>query len=189
MSDEVRPGPRAPAAFREYLRVLAGARFPAKLRSRLDPSDIVQKTLVKAHQNLAGFRGQTDAAMAAWLRRILTNVLIEELRRAAAAARDVEMERSIGPALEDSSARLEAWLADGGSSPEERASRNEDLCRLAEALARLPEAQRQAIELQQLGGYSVKAVARQMGRTTTAVGGLLRHGMHTLRQAMQEGDP
>ena len=56
----------------------------------LDPSDVVQETLLKAHQGLDQFRGDTDAEMAAWLRAILTNTLADWLRRFQAGARNVE---------------------------------------------------------------------------------------------------
>jgi RNA polymerase sigma-70 factor, ECF subfamily len=187
MSDETRASVRPLGSYRPYLRVLAGAQFPRQLRGTLDPSDVVQKTLLKAHQNLAQFRGRTDGELAAWLRRILTNVLTDELRRAAAAARDVALEQSIGPAVEQSSAWLEAWLARDGASPSEQALRQEELLRLAEALAQLPDDQRTAVELQKLQGCSVEAIAREMGRTRTAVGGLLRRGVRRLRELMQEG--
>ena len=39
----------------------------------------------------------------------------------------------------DSSVRLEAWLDDQQSSPQERAERDEQLAQLADALAALPE--------------------------------------------------
>jgi RNA polymerase sigma-70 factor (ECF subfamily) len=187
MTDEAATPVRPLVSYRPYLRALAGAQFPRQLRGLLDPSDVVQKTLLKAHQNLDQFRGRTEGELAAWLRRILTNVLTDELRRAAAAARDVALERSIGPAVEQSSARLEGWLAGGGASPSEQAVRQEQLLRLAEALAQLPEDQRTAVELQKLQGLSVEAVAREMGRTESAVGGLLRRGMRRLREMMQEG--
>jgi RNA polymerase sigma-70 factor (ECF subfamily) len=177
--------PRPLESYRPYLRTLAGAQFPRQLRGKLDPSDVVQKTLLKTHENFAQFRGRTDSELVAWLRRILTNVLTDELRRAAAAARDVALEQSIGPALEQSSARLEAWLAGNGASPSEQAVRHEELLRLAEALAQLPEDQRTAVELQQLEGLSVEAIAREMGRSKSAVGGLLRRGMRRLRELMQ----
>jgi RNA polymerase sigma-70 factor (ECF subfamily) len=187
MTDEAPAPVRTLGSYRAYLRALAGAQFPRQLRGKLDPSDVVQKALLKAHQNLAQFRGTTEGERAAWLRRILTNVLTDELRRAAAAARDVALEQSIGPALEQSAARLEAWLAGGGAPASEQAERQEELLRLAEALARLPEDQRTAVELQKLQGCSVETIAREMGRTRSAVGGLLRRGMRRLRELMQEG--
>jgi len=152
MANEVPAQLRPLESYRAYLRALAGAQFPPRLRGSLDPSDVVQKTLLKAHEKRAQFVGTTNGEMAAWLRRILTNVLTDELRRAAVVARDAALERSIGPALEQSSARLEAWLAADGASPSEQAVRHEELLRLTESLARLPEDQRAAVELQQLQG-------------------------------------
>ena len=51
------------------------------LQGKLDPSDVVQLTLVKAHEKLTEFRGTTDAEMVAWLRRILTNNLTDAVRK------------------------------------------------------------------------------------------------------------
>jgi hypothetical protein len=96
-------------AYREYLRLFARIQLDSCLRGKLDPSDVVQETLLKAHQAIEArtFRWQSDAAMAAWLRKILANTLRDTVRKFAAGARDVYRERS----PEESSARLEAWLA------------------------------------------------------------------------------
>jgi RNA polymerase sigma-70 factor (ECF subfamily) len=173
--------------YREYLRLLARLHLDSALQGKLDPSDVVQESLLKAHQALDQFRGSTDAEMAAWLRVILTNTLADSLRRFQAGARKIEQERSLHAALEESSSRLEAWLAAEQSSPDEQAMRQEQLLSLAEALAQLPEDQRRAVELRHLKGCKVADVAGQMGRSREAVAKLLVRGVARLRSLLDEG--
>jgi RNA polymerase sigma-70 factor (ECF subfamily) len=171
--------------YREYLRLLARLHLDVRLQGKVDPSDIVQKTFQKALEHREGFRGQTEAELSAWLRRILANTLTDALREFGRAQRDVALERSLEVAVEDSSVRLEAWLAADQSSPSERLIRQEQLQQLATALAQLPDDQRTALELQHLRGCSVEAISTHMGRSKSAVGGLLRRGMHRLRELLE----
>src|SRR5262249_29439379 len=79
---------------------------------------------------------------------------------------------------------LEAWRAADQSSPSQQADRNEQLLRLAVALARLPDAQRDAIERPYFHGEPVAAVATALGKTPAAVAGLLKRGLGTLRETL-----
>jgi RNA polymerase sigma-70 factor (ECF subfamily) len=174
--------------YRDYLRLLAGLQLSPRLRAKLDPSDVAQDALLRAHQALGEFRYSSEAELIAWLRRILANTLTDAVRRYAAGARDVDLERSLEAGVERSSARLEALLADERSSPSEDLMREEQLLRLAQGLARLPEDQRRAVELKHLQGESLEAIGREMGRSVTAVAGLLRRGLDRLREWLAEGE-
>jgi RNA polymerase sigma-70 factor, ECF subfamily len=171
---------------REYLRLLARLQLPARLQSKLDPSDVVQQTLLRAHQKLEQFRGTEEAELAAWLRTILSNTLADAMREYGAAKRDAALERSLEAAVRESSARLESFLAADPTSPSMRASRHEDLLRLAEALSQLPEDQRTAVELHHLQSRPVSDIAAEMRRTEASVAGLLRRGLKRLRELLQE---
>jgi RNA polymerase sigma-70 factor, ECF subfamily len=174
--------------FRSYLVLLARWHWNPRLQGKLDPSDVVQQTLVAAWQGLADFRGETEAELRAWLRRILTRSLADLARDFGRDKRDVAKERSLEAEVADSSARLEAWLDDQQSSPAQRAERNEQLAQLAEALAALPESQQEAITLHHLHGLSVSEIGHSMGRSPAAVAGLLKRGLRTLRAQLTPGE-
>ena len=95
--------------------------------------------------------------------------------------RDGAVEQPLEESLRQSSARLEQWLADDHSPPDVQAERHEQLLRLAEGLASLPEDQRQAVELRHFQGCSLGDIARRMGRSRASIAGLLRRGLDALR--------
>jgi RNA polymerase sigma-70 factor (ECF subfamily) len=174
--------------YRSYLRMLARLQLDVRLQSKLDASDVVQQTLMKAHERIGQFRGQTEAERMAWLRQILTNTLADALRKFGADRRDIGRERSLEAALEASSARIEAWLAADASSPSQHAIRHEQMLRLAGALAELPEDQRAALEMRHLQGLSVAAIGQNLGRSKRAVVGLIFRGMKKLRALLEDPD-
>ena len=186
MAEQTRAYERPLEHYRPYLRVLAGLQLGGRLHSKLDPSDLVQQTLLKAHEKRDQFRGHSERDLAAWLRQILADQLAKAVRHYATGARQVGLEQSLEQALADSSARLENWLV-SGVAPSERADREEQLLRLAGALARLPADQRRAVELHYLRGQSLAQVGQELERGERAVAGLLGRGLRKLRQLLSEG--
>ncbi len=186
MTDHVPATNRPPEAFRSYLLLLARLQLDQGLGGRIDPSDVVQQTLLEAHAKAAQFHGD-DAALLAWLRQALANNLRDARRALRRARRDVRREQSLPDAVEQSSARLEGILAAPDSSPSQRAVRGEDLIRLADALTQIPTAQRDAIVLHHLQDCTLAETARRLGRTDAAVAGLLHRGLKKLRALMSPG--
>src|SRR5262249_7491070 len=116
----------------------------------------------------------------------LANTLAGAARRFGAEARDLGRERHLELELEQSSSRLEALLAADHTSPSEQAVRGEEVLNLARALATLPADEQQVVELRHLKGLGVGDIARHIGRSRTAVAGLLFRALKRLRKALNE---
>lgn len=173
-------------SYRDYLHLLARVQLDPRLQGKLDLSGVIQQTMLEAHREWGKVQHWNQAQQAAWLRRILANNLTDEVRKLHTEARDVSRERSLEAALQESSSRLEAFLAADQSSPSQQAQRQEQSLRLAEALARLPEAQREALVLQHWYGWSLAQIGQHLNRSPAAVAGLLHRGLQQLREQLQE---
>jgi RNA polymerase sigma-70 factor (ECF subfamily) len=168
--------------YREYLRVLARLRLKSWLHDKIDPSDVVQQALLKAHQHRDQFRGQSEAQWRAYLRSILANTVADAIR-------DLPEEKVIQNALDQSSARLEKWLAAEQPSPSQKVQREEQLLQLSDALSRLSEDERTALELRYLQEppCSLADIAKHLNRPSAkAVAGLLSRGLEKLRGLLRD---
>lgn len=172
--------------FRDYLALLARLQVDVRLQGKLDLSGVVQQTLLEACQAADQLQDRSPEEQAAWLRRALAHNLADQVRALRSAKRDVNRERALEDALDQSSARVQAWLAAEQSSPSAQASRHEQARRLAEALARLPENQRRAVELRHLRGLPLAEIADALECSKSAVVGLLHRGVQKLRGLLQE---
>ncbi len=184
MPRDAEAGLRPAEGLREYLRLLARLQLGPKLRAEIDPSDVVQQTLLKAHERRDQFRGTTGAEQLAWLRAILAREIADALRRRGRRRPDRAL--SLEEAIEQSSARLDRWLGAEGPTASQRMMKQERLLEMVEAMATLPDDQREALELRHLQGLSVPEVAEQLGKSLSSVAGLLHRGLKRLRTAMGE---
>ncbi len=171
---------------RPYLMLLARARILTVNGRKLDASDIVQQTLMDAFAKREQFRSSNDAKLAAWLPEILKHNLLDGLRNAQRDKRDVRREQAMGATNDESLSRADAWLAAVQTSPSQRVSKQEDLLRLSEALEALPIAQREAIVLHHLQGLKLAEVAVELGRSESAIAGLLFRDLNKLHQLLSK---
>lgn len=195
MSNRDEERDRVLEGFRGYLQTLAGVQMDPRLRGKLcqSESDIVQQTLWEAAQAWERLRPWDDAQRAGWLGTCLANNLRDEVRKARAQKRDVFREQALEGAAENSLSRLQSWVAADQTSPSEQARRNETALRVAEALARLPEREREAVVLKRWHGWSIAQIGERLNCTPRAVAGLLHRavqrlkGMPDLRELLSEG--
>ena len=172
--------------YRDYLALLARLQIGRRLQGKVDASDLVQETFLKAHRDFPQFRGTSEAEWVSWLRQILAGNLAHLVRRyCGTQARDVRLERALLDELNQSSQFLDQGLVAPQSSPSQRAARREHAVRLAGALARLPEDYREVIILSHLEGLSFPEVARRLGRTLDSVKNVWVRALARLRQLLK----
>jgi len=111
-------------------RAWASRRFPRWARDGLDTDDLVQDTLLQTIQHVRDFEPRHDGALLAYLRQALRNRIRDEIRR---------MQRRARPVTLDSNE------PDARPSPLQETIGQEVLERYEAALARLDDADREAI--------------------------------------------
>jgi RNA polymerase sigma-70 factor (ECF subfamily) len=174
-------GERSLERYRNYLHFLARVRLGRWLQGKMSASDVVQETLLKAHQHQGDFHGQTEEEWRAYLRRILANTVAD-------ACRHLGKEQDIVRLMDDSSNKLEAWLLEQ-TSPSVKVQREELLVHLGDALAELHADERRAVEMRYLQEprMSLEEIAKELNRPTAkAVAGLLCRGLEKLRSLLNK---
>jgi RNA polymerase sigma factor (sigma-70 family) len=139
------------------------------LPHRQDAEDALQDVFVRAYSGLRA--NHRELALRAWLYRVAHNRCIDELRRPSPPPPEV-MELLRAPA----------------SDPIAEADRRESLRRLIADVRRLPEQQRSALLMRELGGMSYADMASALGVTIPAVKSLLVRARLALGQAIAARD-
>jgi RNA polymerase sigma-70 factor (ECF subfamily) len=171
-------------SYRNYLRLMADTQMGPTLRTRVDPSDLVQEALLEAHRDFGQFNGGSEPELLAWLRRILARNLLDQARRHQAQVRDPRREASLEALLEESGSGLVAALAARDPSPSAQASRREQAVLLADALERLAPDYREVIVLRNMQDLPFEEIAQRLGRKPGAVRMLWARALEKLGQEM-----
>lgn len=175
------------AECRDYLRLAAARELSSELRAKLSPSDIVQETLTAAQQGLGQFRGESEAELHAWLRRILLNYVTQAHRRyLVGEKRDVRRERSLN--ADEGRAECSGASLEIHATPWRTLVADERAVALQAALVKLPESYRQVIVARAWGRQSFAEIAVEMGRSEAAVRKVWLRGLDRLAQEWSAHD-
>ncbi|MEM9644990.1 MAG: sigma-70 family RNA polymerase sigma factor [Planctomycetota bacterium] len=178
--------PAIVARYEPYLRMLARSQVRRTYQAKVGASDMVQQVMLQAVQGFAQFRGQSEGELRAWLRQILANHLCHLDRDMHRGKRDVSREQSMQQKMTQSSMRLERLLAGDDTTPSQNVALGEHVVRLATAIEKLPDSQRDAIRLHYLEGMKLSEVGACLSKSTGAIAGLLHRGMQGLRRELAE---
>lgn len=171
------------ARYRNYLRLLAQDWLEGVFRGKADPSDLVQETLLEAHQGFAAFQGRDEPEFVAWLRQIMARNVADFVRRYRSAARDVGREEPRPDArIVD---RLQLLAGSLQSSPSHGAHRREMGVVLADAMAELLPPHREVIRLRNLQGLGWPEIAKRMNRSEDAARKLWTRALVNLKPLIE----
>lgn len=153
-------------AARSRLVLLAHREFPADIRAKVGPSDVIQETALDMHRDFPRFVGTTAEECFAWLRGILQNNMIDAVRRYR-----TSMKRSSTRevSLTQAERREGNAFTAGGRPPDGSAIRREEAAVLDDVLARLPDEYQRVLRLRYWGGMSFVDIAPHLGRSPEAV--------------------
>jgi RNA polymerase sigma-70 factor, ECF subfamily len=172
--------------YRNYLWLVARALIGQALRVRLDASDLVQETFLKAGREFPHFLGSTEPELTAWLRQILVRTLANEAKHHRRQGRDYQRQDSLEAMLDRSSAAVQKALAAPTETPSTHAVRREQSVLLADALEKLPPHYREVFILRNLEHIPFDQIAARMGRSPGATRVLWKRAMDRLSQSLRD---
>ena len=144
---------------------------------RGDAEEVAQDTFERAYWALAGYPAERVAAMRLrpWLARIALNLARNRLRRRPPPARP----------LEDGDGQPLAVAAPAAAEPAQVAERGQERALLAELLAGLPRAYREAVVLRHVEGLAYAEVAEVLDRPVGTVKTHVHRGVRQLRDDLE----
>jgi RNA polymerase sigma-70 factor (ECF subfamily) len=170
------------AARRAPLMAYVERRLGAGLRRKLEPEDVLQDISAEAVRALPTI-GVAAREPFAWLCQLAERRIIDAHRRFfGAAKRDAGREVSIDKATPDESrAQVVDMLVASMTTASQIFSRNVRQERLSEALASLPDEQREALRLRYVEGLPSKQIADQLGKSDGAIRVMLTRSLNRLQ--------
>lgn len=157
------------------------------VKERESISDLVQSVCREVLKDMDGFEYQGDEGFRKWLFMQATRKIIDRHRFWAMEKRDIAREvAQEGPRGDDDSAEQLLDCYATLCTPSRAVAARDEVSRIEAALAELPEDQRDALAMSRMMGLGYPEIAATMGRTESAVRGLVARGLARLAMMFPE---
>ena len=163
---------------------MADRKLDKSLRPNINPSDIVQQTLIQMVNGIANFRGSTSTEFYGWLNQIIKHEAVKAGRNFKRKKRDVRRQRSVDDRCSEGKTIDEP--ADYNPTPGTNAISNERRHgAFPSALERLPTDYAEIIRLRSLEQLPFKEIADKMHRSVDSVSKLWYRAVVKFQQELE----
>lgn len=178
---------------RESLRRMADMRLDAKIRQRVDASDIVQEALIEVNRRLPTYLENPVMPFHLWVRQIMTDRLIDAHRRHRVSKKrsvDVEQAPVVAANLDHSTIQFGNQITDGELTPAAAAIQNEMQRKFEAAIEEMDDQDQEIIVMRHFENLTNQEVAQVLGLTEPAASMRYLRAMRRLRKEFspEEGE-
>ncbi len=154
-----------------------------QLRNQQDAEEVTQDVLLKVHQKIGTFRG--DSALSSWIYRITFNTAMSRLRSSSRSKQsDRERERVL--AADAGREPRERQQPDWSSLPDEAMLRSQLREAVSGAISGLPEIYRAPIVLRDIEGLTTQEAGRRLSLKDQTLKSRLHRGRLMLRSRLRQ---
>lgn len=142
---------------RPALRAMLASRLRKEVLNRLDASDVVQETYLRASKNLSSYLADPKSHPFAWLKTLSNQILAELERNQFRQKRSPDVEQ-----LNVHSNKVVEYLTDSLDSVSKNMQREELIESVRSSIDRIPDADRQIIEMRHAESSSFGKIAKRL---------------------------
>lgn len=156
---------------REALRRMVDMRLDARIRQRVDASDVVQEAMMEANRRMPTYIENPAMPFHLWIRQIATDRLIDQHRRhVVSQKRSVDVERApvVAANLDHSTIQFAPQLQDRELTPAAAAIRAEMQRRFESAIEEMDEHDQEILVMRHFEKLSNQEVAQALGLSEPA---------------------
>ena len=174
---------------RDQLKRIVGFRMDARLRGRVDASDVLQDAYLDAAQRIEHFAKKPEMSFLVWLRQVVGQTLIDIHRHhLQVQKRDAghEVSMNVAGPSQATSVCMAAQLTGHLTSPSQAAVKAETRAHLEEALSRMDPIDREVIALRHFEELSNNEVAEILGLKKTSASSRYVRALRRLKEILSE---